>query len=377
MPLSDLIDATNASLKTRGIRLKVEQRRQGLSLRGTWADAQGIRKQRRLPIGINATPAGLLQAETSAVAAWAAITSGTDPAAAIAQPTPEDSTSKTVGSVEDVIQSFQTDFWSTRARTAAAERTWERIANELQRLPSRVDLTLPLLEATICGRTQPDTRSRLEACKVYKRLALFAGLEGVAQLDRLRGTYEPAERDLPTDEQLIQFLDEVRPTKWGWVMAAAAVYGVRPAEVPSLVFNDDGTATAITLKRHGRKPTLRTCFALPSAWIDRWELQSIQIPNDARWTRPEDYSSDEGRRWVNAWRHGLRGKAVKQAIDQHLGEFDNVALRHCWAVRSISSGLPVSLCAKAMGHSVAVHEKQYHRWLAASTLQDALSRLDV
>lgn len=280
--------------------------------------------------------------------------------------------------MSDVVVRFEKDFWDTRTKTAASQRTWERIRNELQRLPEHAWLTIELLEATATTKTEPNSRSRLECCKVFKRLGTFAELSDLKRLDRLRGAYEPEERDLPSDEQLITFLDEIRPTKWGWVMAAAATYGCRPGEVPSLVLNNDQTASAITLKRHNRKPTLRTCFALPSTWIDRWHLGDVDIPGGVRWTRPDDYSSDEGRRWVQSWRQGLRGKKVQASIQEHFAEgFDNVALRHCWAVRSISSGLPVSLCAKAMGHTASVHEKQYHRWLEATTLQDALSRLAV
>jgi hypothetical protein len=35
----------------------------------------------------------------------------------------------------------------------------------------------------------------------------------------------------------------------------------------------------------------------------------------------------------------------------------------------------MTLCAKAMGHSVQVHEAQYHRWLSADALRSALAAL--
>ena len=380
MTLDLLITATNASLKARGIRLVVEQRKDSLYLRGTWTNAAGSRKRQRLPLGIAATPKGVTEADAAAVKAWVAIMAGIDPVSVVLPP--EDGGSGDDGpdrsTVEQVVDRFEQDFWSTRAKTAAAEQTWQRIRNELQRLPAQAILTIDLLEATATAKTDPDTRSRLESCKVYKRLAVFADIGETTRLDRLRGTYEPEERELPSDEQLVAFLDEVRESKWGWVMCAAATFGVRPAEVPSLVLNSDGTASAITLKRHGRKPTLRTCMALPSAWVERWDLQNVDIPGEARWVRPEQYSSDEGRRWVSAWRHGLRTKKNQELLQEHLADgFDNVTLRHCWAVRSIKAGLPVSLAAKAMGHAIQVHERQYHRWLQATDLREAMARLGV
>ena len=378
MTLDLLITATNASLKARGIRLVVEQRKDSVYLRGTWTDSAGIRKRQRLPLGIAATPKGVTEADAAAAKAWVAITAGIDPVSvvlpALKAGPGNDGPNRSI--VAEVVDRFERDFWSTRAKTAAAEQTWQRIRNELQRLPAQAMLTIDLLEATASAKTEPDTRSRLEACKVYKRLAVFAEIGETTRLDRLRGTYEPEERELPSDEQLIAFLDEVRESKWGWVMCAAATFGVRPAEVPSLVLNGDGTASAITLKRHGRKPTLRTCMALPGSWVERWNLQNVDIPGEARWVRPEQYSSNEGRRWVSAWRHGLRTKKLQALLQEHMADgFDNVTLRHCWAVRSIKAGLPVSLAAKAMGHAIQVHERQYHRWLQATDLREAMARL--
>lgn len=83
MHLEQLLEATNVSLKSRGIRLLIEHRFDHLCLRGTWTDAIGIKKRRRLPLGIAATPAGVLEADGAAAKAWTAIKSGTDPALTI------------------------------------------------------------------------------------------------------------------------------------------------------------------------------------------------------------------------------------------------------------------------------------------------------
>ena len=39
-------------------------------------------------------------------------------------------------------------------------------------------------------------------------------------------------------------------------------------------------------------------------------------------------------------------------------------LRHCWAVRALRFGVPVSLAAKWMGHSVDIHTKTYQAWIS-------------
>ena len=37
--------------------------------------------------------------------------------------------------------------------------------------------------------------------------------------------------------------------------------------------------------------------------------------------------------------------------------------RHAWAIRSISKVPSTSIAAKCMGHDIAVHHREYHRWL--------------
>ncbi len=50
-------------------------------------------------------------------------------------------------------------------------------------------------------------------------------------------------------------------------------------------------------------------------------------------------------------------------------------LRRAWAVRSMAYGLEVSLAAKQMGHSVAVHIQTYHAWLDDQYQQQAFERI--
>jgi integrase len=116
---------------------------------------------------------------------------------------------------------------------------------------------------------------------------------------------------------------------------------------------------------------------LPRSWIEELSLDQIDIPGGVRWSDPDDYDSDTSRRWVESWRHGLRAADARAAVELLGTAFTSYDLRHCWAVRSIRSGLPMTLCAKALGHSVQVHEQQYHRWLTADALRSAMAQLQL
>jgi integrase len=52
--------------------------------------------------------------------------------------------------------------------------------------------------------------------------------------------------------------------------------------------------------------------------------------------------------------------------------FSPYDLRHAWAVRTILMGLPDTVSARMMGHSVAIHNRTYHRWITRRDQQQAV-----
>jgi integrase len=344
------------------VRLTVERLKDSLWLRGTLPELDGSKKRQRVSLGLKATPGGLLEAESRAVALAAAIASGTYPACGLPwdRGGDEEPLPALLSPVEPVQQQpvahwvdrFSESFWLGRVRTSAAERTWARIDTELRRLPRSALMSMELLTA-VASTTKPGSRSRLEACKVFKRLANVADLAGPEQLDALRTPYEPAPRDLPSDEELRIFVEAVRDhPRWGWATAALATYGCRPAEVFSLRPADDGTGRVLTVKRKGKQPTWRTALALPPVWSSDFDLAHIQRPWECR--NPSIYDSSTAKRLVEQWGRWLRRN------QQEIRLYD---LRHAWAVRSIRLNLNASLAAKCLGHSVSVHHETYHRWI--------------
>jgi hypothetical protein len=255
-------EPVNQALRRRGVRLTVERLKDSLWLRGTLPQPDGTKKRQRVSLGLKATPAGLLEAEGRAVALAAAIASGAYPACGLPwdKGGDEEPLPALLSPVEPVQQQpvahwvdrFAESFWLGRVRTSAAERTWARIDTELRRLPRSASLSMELLVA-VASTTNPGSRSRLEACKVFKRLANVAGLTALERLDALRTPYEPAPRELPTDAELRMFLEAVREhPRWGWATAALAAYGCRPAEVFSLCPVEDGTGPPVSAKKSAR-----------------------------------------------------------------------------------------------------------------------------
>ena len=258
---------------------------------------------------------------------------------------------------------LEASFWEGKVRTKQAERTWERIAAELKRLNSvrSAEITAGLL-AAIAQTTAAGSRSRMECCKVFKRLARCARIPDIdlKAIDAVKTPYVPAERDLPTLDQLEALINQTRNHKqYGWMTAGLIIYGCRPGEIGSLQPDANGTARCVTIKEKGVLPKWRTALALPVDWIEKFDL--LDVNNPFAFDSPSDYDSDLSHRQTQNW-----GKWIKRQLDG-LQLYD---CRHAWAVRSIYENLNASFAAKCMGHSLDIHNRSYHRYF---TERDAVA----
>ena len=380
------LTTTNQALRNRGAKLTlyVVPGRGTIGVRGTWTDAAGVRKQRKAGLGCPATPGGLIEAEQIATAMHQAISEGIDPTTVVlrAKHQPGQVIPEKPLTVAEAIATFEKDYWQTRNRLPNTELTWQRYQAVLNRLPAKGALSLGLLQRTLLETTEPDSRTREMTCILFENLLDKCGVEGREKLSKLRGDYEAKERKLPTDTQLVQLIDVIRPTKWGWCLAAMAAFGCRPGEVPSLQLHDDGTADCLSIKQKKKLPGERACFACPKEWIDRWALHEVEIPTgplaEARWIKPEQFDSFENERWVAAWRGGRQAQIYKETIAEIFGadyRLDIYDLRHRWAVRSIETNVNQSLSAASMGHTLQEHERRYQRWMKKTDLRAAMAKL--
>ncbi len=367
-------EAVNAALRKRGVRLTVEVMKDSLWLRGTLPQPDGTKRRQRLSLKLKATEAELNRAESRALQLHDVISSGAYPACGLPWESKSTKSSalspSTVKTVAAWVEALAREFWAGKVVTSAAHRTWDRLAVELKRLPQSAELTIDLLVAT-AAQTQPGSRTRLECCKVFKRLAKHAGLPGCERLDALRTPYEPKARELPSDDELVEFVQAVRnDPKWGWATAALMAYGCRPSEVFSLKPGPKGTAQVLTVKRKGRLPAWRTALCLPGALQQSWRLEEVDRPWE--FLSPSAYDSAEAKRMTDSW-----GSWLSRQIRGRVDGLQLYDLRHCWAVRSIRLNLNASLAAKCMGHDLAVHSRTYHRWLEQSDVEAVAAALQM
>ncbi len=133
-----------------------------------------------------------------------------------------------------------------------------------------------------------------------------------------------------------------------------ATFGLRPHECFLCEFVDRYTVRVFDETKTGYHVTR----AIPPEWAEQWNLIEVKRPNVTA-HRPSDY-----------------GDRNKHQFARYKIPFPAYNLRHAYAIRgSITEGLPVSSMASMMGHSPAVHQKQYHHWLTDATNQEVYDRM--
>jgi integrase len=364
----------NQRLKLAQLGVQVERRGSRLTLRSTLPPKPGSHRlkstQQRLSLGIPATTAGLKQAEQEAKVLALKLMQNTfdwreyDHAI--------DGKRLSAQELSQQIAAFQQDFFAAAHRTnkpASTKTTWhsayEPYLRKLEAIATD-DPKLSLPEALIktLQSIDPQTRSRQIGVIALVAFAKFMQLEIANELkekysvtlgvDRLKKT-----RELPTDEQILHHWNAIPNPQWKFVYGVMAAFGLRNHEVFFCDYAD-------LLKGENQVQVLSTTktgshevWAFPPEWIDRFELRSPLLPNVNT-----DLES------TTLQRVGQRVTAQFRRYNIPFSPYD---LRHAWAVRTIHVGLPDTVAAKMMGHSVTVHTNTYHQWLTRRDQQAAVN----
>ncbi|HEY9665110.1 MAG TPA: hypothetical protein V6C65_42255, partial [Allocoleopsis sp.] len=277
---SKKIKLVNQRLKGAKLGISILQRGNRLYIRGTFPPKPGSTKtaahQQEIALKIHANPQGLQQAEKEAKKVAAALAfKQFDWFEYLPRPTaqPQQQT------IADCIAAFETDYFQRRQRSPKSESTWRvNYSTYFRRLPQDQPLTLEVLERVILTTTA-DSSARCNICQAFRKLAEFMGLE-VKSITRLKGSYSsksPTPRNIPSDEEVVQWFDQISDPVWKWAYGMLATYGLRPHEVFCLDTQEmeNGGMTISVLP--GTKTGARLAFPLHPEWIERFNLREKQI----------------------------------------------------------------------------------------------------
>ncbi len=371
--IDDRIAQVNHRLKVAQMGFQVERRGQKLSLRGTLPPKPGsvhLRPtQQRIPLGIPATTAGLKQAEQEAKVIAAQLIQQTFDWRAYLR-------GDGWGRLDQLdlsqqIEAFKQDFLQDPQRSeqlASAKTTWafayEPYLRKLLAIANNHP-SLSLVEAIYATiQTTPNhSRSRQVCCTALNAFATFLKLELPTDLKQFWGNYgtrRTQTRDLPSDELIVATWETIPNAAWRFVYGIMATYGLRNHEV----FFCDYSALA----RPHPEATIRVLETTKTGshevwpfypdWVATFELQTPNLP-----PIQTDLSQTTLQRI---------GQAVSVQFRRYGVPFSPYDLRHAWAVRTIHFGLPDTVAAKMMGHSVAIHTRTYHQWMTRRDQQQAV-----
>lgn len=363
----------NQRLKAAQLGIQIERRGQKLALRGTLPPRPGSHRlrphQQRVSLGLPATLKGLKEAEQQAkIIAGQLLQHDFDWRNYLPV--------ETGGRLHQMdvpqkIEAFHHHFMAQSHRLekpASAQATWETAYNPyLRKLEAiaRKSPNLNLAEAVYktVESTAANSRSRQVCCTALGALAEFLGVNLPTDLKEYWGRYSGSKarmRHLPTDEQIMEVYHHIPNPAWRFVYGMMATYGLRNHEVffcdvSSLVRGDRQASIEVL---DTTKTGDREVWPFFPEWVDVFSLRDIQLPNITT-----DLTQTTLQRI---------GQKVSTQLRRYNIPFQPYDLRHAWAVRTIHFGLPDTVAAQMMGHSVAIHTRTYHRWMTRRDQQRAV-----
>ena len=389
-PLDGAIRAHNALLAASGVAMRLERRGQRLGLRGPLPCRRGSGRQavQRLSLGLSADARGLEEAKASLRRLllqlqqqrfdWSQWSGASAPPAGAAAAAPADPAASPGGAgLAQALENFERQFLADprrRRNPSGSRTTWTAAYLPYLRRLRRY--------AVACGEPDVLTGALLEQVLESYPLAsrgrqqCGTALAALAKAERLPlpadwgeraggyGLHAAQFRQLPSDRQILEWIERIPNPGWRLAYGLMATYGLRNHEV----FFSDLSALAPGGDRVIRVlPTSKTgehqVWPFQPEWVERFELERL----------------GEGRRLLPPVCTDLRRTTLQQVgrrvaeqfrrYDLPLTPYD---LRHAWAVRTIHIGLPDTVAARMMGHSVAIHTRTYHHWITRRDQQQAV-----
>ncbi|MCP9891849.1 site-specific integrase [Cyanobium sp. Aljojuca 7D2] len=382
----------NSALARAGLSLRLELRGQRLGLRGPLPCRHGTGRHpvQRISLGLAADAAGLEQAKERLKevlrqlqqgrfdwSAWARALPEPTPGSPAAERVAGRVTSPVMKGSDDPLglESFEAAFFADprrRRNPAGCRTTWTSAYRPYLRRLGAVaaernwPLGLPLLE-TVLESYAPTSRSRQQCGTALAALARHMGQplpEDWAERAAGYGLHAARFRRLPGDPQILALAEQIPNPSWRLAYGLMATYGLRNHEI----FFCDLSALAPGGDRVIRVlPTSKTgehqVWPFQPEWVEHFGLEQLAS------TEPPLPPVATDLRRTTLQQVGRRVAEQFRRYDLPITPYD---LRHAWAVRTIHIGLPDTVAARMMGHSVAIHTRTYHHWITRRDQQQAV-----
>ena len=373
--LSSTIDAANAALAEQGCRLRIERRGRTLNLRGPLPSRNkpDTTSVQRLSLSLKADQSGLEEATRMAWLVKLELDRGSFSWQDWSSRSGRTDADRSAIPTETLIERFEQAFFAEprrRRSPAGSSTTWTgAYLPYLRRLVAQAEgrpISSGLLMDTLSSYAE-GSRSRQQCATALASLAEYLEITLADDWRREAGGYglhRARFRQLPSDRQILESAMMIPNPGWRLAYGLMATYGLRNHEV---FFCDGSDLTAGGDNVLRVLPTTKTgehqSWPFHPDWVDRFGLAQLA---DGAGTLPTVMTD-------------LRQTTLKQVGQRVSEQFRRYRLpitpydlRHAWAVRTIHIGLPDTVAARMMGHSVAIHTRTYHHWITRRDQQQAV-----
>ncbi len=366
----------NKKLAAKGIRLRIEQRGNRLGLRGPLPCKRNplITRDQRISLGLENTQQGLEKAEKTLNFLYLQVEHNQFNWSNWSQ---KKSANNKFSDIAKEIEGFKEFFFNDPIRKrsqAGCKTTWDSAylpyLNRLKFIAQKNHLSLSenLLVETLSSYSQ-SSRSRQQCGTTLNSFAKYLNIQlpnNWRAISYGYGLNRAQFRKLPTDKFIEEIYEMIPNQKWKIVYGLMATYGLRNHEVffcdlSSLKEGEDRILRVLQNTKTGEHQV----WPFHPQWIDKFQLNGISNESNSL---PKINTDLTKTTLQNV------GRRVSEQFRRYNLPFTPYDLRHAWAIRTIHIGLPDSVSARMMGHSVAIHTKTYHHWITRRDQQQAVDK---
>ena len=279
--------------------------------------------------------------------------------------------------IKKSINEFQLHFFKTpnKSKSSASNQTnWDSsykpYLRRLQKQAIKKDSTLTkeLFLETLLSYEE-NSRSRAQCGTVLYSLAKYLDIK---LPDNWRekacgyGLHKAQFRKLPSDQLIIEIFNQIPNPKWKFVYGLMATYGLRNHEVffcdlSCLSKSGDKVLRVFPYTKTGEHQV----WPFHPEWVEMFKLHKL---GENRNLLPR-VNTD-----LNSTTLQKVGRRVSEQFRRYNLPLTPYDLRHSWAIRTIHIGLPDTVSARMMGHSVSIHTRTYHHWITKRDQQQAVDK---
>ena len=376
MDFANEISYINTGLASKGIKLRLEKRGGVINVRGPLPskETRDILKIQRISLKLPANLEGLRESEKLIELLLLQLRHDQFHWEDWKKENPEKK--ETIyKDVSEYINKFESVFFSSQNQSnvkSSKKTTWnysyKPYLNRLKKLSETEGQTLNInLLCKTLESYKSNTRSRQQCSLALSVFARYLKIELPENWKKIGSGYGIKKynfRKLPNDSQIKEIWDLIPNNQWKLVYGIMATYGLRNHEVffsdfSSLCLQGDHIIRVLPNTKTGEHQV----WPFHPEWVSYFELSELAQNKDLLPKINLDLNS------TTLQHVGRRVSEQFRRYDLPLTPYD---LRHAWAIRTIHIGLPDTVSARMMGHSVSIHNKTYQHWITKRDQQQAV-----